>query len=81
LKASDNSGLTLTLGSTQKRLTMSKLITLIQGLLAAPAAQQDADEAYFAQSVDINDLERRMREVDDRGRSMVANPMLTAGWR
>jgi len=60
---------------------MSKLIALIQGLLATAAPQHDADEAYFAQAVDIHDLERRMREVDDRGRSTLSNPMLTAGWR
>ena len=29
-------------------------------------AQQDADDAYLAGSVDIYDLERRMRELDQR---------------
>ena len=29
-------------------------------------AQQDADDAYLAGSVDIYDLERRMRELDKR---------------
>jgi hypothetical protein len=48
---------------------MTLLLQLIQSLFAVPQAQRDIDEAYLAQSVDIHELERRMREIDQRGRS------------
>ena len=47
---------------------MSKLFGLIQALLPDVEPQQARDQAYLAQSVDIYDLERRMRELDQRSR-------------
>ena len=45
---------------------MSKLFGLIQAILPEIEPRQARDEAYLAQSVDIYDLERRMRELDQR---------------
>ncbi|MCR5863977.1 MAG: DUF3563 family protein [Aquincola tertiaricarbonis] len=43
---------------------MTKIIEMLHDLMRPePAA---LDEAYLAESVDIYDLERRMRELDDR---------------
>ncbi|WP_088281071.1 DUF3563 family protein [Ideonella sp. A 288] len=48
---------------------MSNLTELIQALLPHLATEAEADEAYLNQSVDLNDLERRMHEIDVRGRA------------
>ena len=53
---------------------MSKLFGLIQAILPEIEPRQARDEAYLAQSVDIYDLERRMREIDGRGR-LEASPI------
>ena len=37
--------------------------------LSRTEPQHDRDEAYLADAVDIYDLERRMRAIDDRGRN------------
>lgn len=43
---------------------MTKIIEMLHDLMRPePVAM---DEAYLAESVDIYDLERRMRELDDR---------------
>jgi hypothetical protein len=47
---------------------VSRLFGLIQAILPEIEPQQARDEAYLAESVDIYDLERRMREIDQRGR-------------
>ncbi len=49
---------------------MSKLIELIQALLPHVETQAERDEAYLNDSVDIYDLERRMREIDGRADSL-----------
>lgn len=48
---------------------MSKLLELIKALIPTIEPQHVRDEAYLAQSVDIYDLERRMREIEWRGRN------------
>jgi hypothetical protein len=48
---------------------MTKLLQLLKSLLPVVKSQQEQDEAYLADSIDIYDLERRMREIDQRGRS------------
>jgi hypothetical protein len=40
----------------------------LQSLFDLFRPQRDLDEAYLAQSIDLCDLERRMRTIDDRGR-------------
>lgn len=43
---------------------MNKIIEMLNAFLRPEQAARD--EAYLAESVDIYDLERRMRELDDR---------------
>ncbi|HEY2927309.1 DUF3563 family protein, partial [Piscinibacter sp.] len=43
---------------------MSSFLKLIKSLIFGAPPQRDVDEAYLAESVDIYDLERRMREID-----------------
>ena len=47
---------------------MKKLLNLLKSLLPAVESQKERDEAYMAAAVDLYDLERRMREIDERGR-------------
>jgi hypothetical protein len=47
---------------------MTKLLNLLKSLLPTIESQKERDEAYMADAVDIYDLERRMREIDERGR-------------
>jgi hypothetical protein len=53
----------------QREQIVSKLFGLIEAILPEIEPQQVRDQAYLAESVDIYDLERRMREIDQRGRS------------
>jgi len=55
---------------------MPSLLKLIQSLFVGTPPQRDVDEAYLADSVDIYDLERRMREIDQRGRNPAHGVML-----
>jgi hypothetical protein len=50
---------------------MSELLRLIKVLLPSLQSQQQLDKAYLAEAVDIDDLERRMREIDDRGSNSI----------
>ena len=44
---------------------MSKFLELLKGLIINDRAfERRAEEAYLAQAVDNNDLERRMRQID-----------------
>jgi hypothetical protein len=45
---------------------MSKLLSVLKSLLPTLESQAERDNAYLADAVDIYDLERRMREVDQR---------------
>jgi hypothetical protein len=47
---------------------MTNLMKLLKSFLPGIESQKDRDEAYMAGAVDIYDLERRMREIDERGR-------------
>jgi len=47
---------------------MFKLLKLIQYVLQRAERRGDGDEAYLAGAVDIQDLERRLRTIDERGR-------------
>ena len=48
---------------------MSNLFSILRSVLPTIESQADRDEAYLAAAVDLRDLERRMREIDDRGRT------------
>ena len=54
---------------------MFKVLQFIKALIPRIESQDARNEAYLAESVDIYDLERRMREIDQRGRD--ASPDLT----
>ena len=60
---------------------MSKLFGLIQAILPEIEPQRARDEAYLAESVDIYDLERRMREIDQRGRTAANDLTFSLGLR
>lgn len=47
---------------------MSLFIKLIQAFSLRIPSQENLDQAYLAESVNIHDLERRMREIDLRTR-------------
>ena len=60
---------------------MSKLLGLFQAMLPEIEPQQARDQAYLDQSVDIYDLERRMREIDQRGRAAANDLTFSLGLR
>ena len=60
---------------------MSRLLGLIEAILPEIEPQQARDQAYLAESVDIYDLERRMREIDQRGRSAANGLTFSLGLR
>ena len=60
---------------------MSRIFSLIKALLPSMQSQQERDEAYLAESVDIYDLERRMREVDGRSRNSFSGLQYGLGLR
>jgi hypothetical protein len=60
---------------------MSRLLKLIKNLLPRTESPYRRDEAYLAQAVDIYDLERRMREIDERGRGLWPNLPFMVGLR
>lgn len=47
---------------------MNTLLHFLTLLLPTVESQPERDEAYLAEAVDLNDLERRIREIDERGR-------------
>ena len=47
--------------------TPIQLIQLFKTLTPHIKSQKDFDDAYLANSADVYDLERRMREIDQRG--------------
>jgi hypothetical protein len=60
---------------------VSRFLGLIQAIFPEIEPQQARDQAYLAQSVDIYDLERRMREIDQRGRSAANDLTFSLGLR
>jgi hypothetical protein len=52
---------------------MSILIELIKALIPNLESQKDRDEAYLAESADVYDLERRMRDLDSITRQNAKN--------
>jgi Protein of unknown function (DUF3563) len=47
---------------------MLNFFKLFKALLPSTQSQRERDEAYLAEAMDIDDLERRLREIDARGR-------------
>lgn len=57
------------------------VLGFIQRVLPRMQSQQERDDQYLAESVDIYDLERRMREIDSRGRNTPPSLPLGLGLR
>ncbi|MFO1272971.1 MAG: DUF3563 family protein [Rubrivivax sp.] len=53
---------------------MSRLADLIKALIPRIKTQEERDEAYLADAVDLYDLERRMREIDSRAWARSRDP-------
>ncbi len=53
---------------------MSPLTRLIRSLIPHVETQEERDEAYLAEAVDLYDLERRMREIDARAWDRARDP-------
>lgn len=47
---------------------MSTLFSFLKHVLPVIQSQRERDEAYLADAADLHDLERRMRDIDQRGR-------------
>jgi len=58
-----------------------KLIELIKSLTPRIESSQERDQRYLNESVDLLDLERRIRKIDARGQSFAARPAMAAGLR
>jgi len=56
----------------ERGTTMSTILNFLKYLLPTIQSQQERDEAFLAESVDIHDLERRMRTIDEHGRNRSA---------
>ncbi len=52
---------------------MSTLLAFIKALVPGFQSQKTLDEAYLAESADVYDLERRMRELDLAARNKAQN--------
>ena len=46
----------------------SSFLKLLKALLLSTRPEGERDEAYLAEAMDIYDFERRLREIDARGR-------------
>ena len=60
---------------------MLRLFEWIKDLIPTIEPQHVRDEAYLAEAVDVYDLERRMREIDHRGRNCPQRCSLLLGLR
>ena len=58
---------------------MSNFLRLTKALIPFIQSQHERDEAYLADAADIHDLERRMREIDARGRHPTSDVALGFG--
>jgi len=58
---------------------MSTFIELIRAIVRSLDSPHEPDEAYLAAAVDIQDLERRMRAIDSRGRQVPTDVALGVG--
>jgi len=48
---------------------MNTVLRFLKSFIPVVESREEHDERYLAQAVDICDLERRLREVDERGRA------------
>ena len=55
-------------GCSGRQNVMNTFFQFLKSLVPTIESQQDRDEAYLSEAEDICDLERRMHEIDERGR-------------
>lgn len=48
---------------------MTTILNFLKSLLPVIESQRERDEAFLAEALDIQDLECRMRAIDERGRN------------
>jgi hypothetical protein len=60
---------------------MTRFLDFIKALIPRVEPQRVLDEAYLGRSVDIHDLERRMRELEQRGRNATQGSTFLLGAR
>lgn len=60
---------------------LSPLVRFVRQFLPNVQSQQERDEIYLSESVDIYDLERRMRDIDRRGLRPQSRTMIGLGLR
>jgi hypothetical protein len=48
---------------------MPLLLKMLQALFPGAESERAADDAFLSESIDIHDLECRMRTLDERGRN------------
>ena len=58
---------------------MLNFLKLLKALIPSLPTQRERDEAYLAEALDVYDLERRMREIDARGRHATSEVALGLG--
>ncbi len=51
---------------------MSKLIAIVHALIPRIQTPAESSQAYLSHAVDIHDLERRMRELDNRADTLAS---------
>lgn len=67
--------------TTPSTQTASPLVRFLRQFLPNVQSQQERDEVYLSESVDIYDLERRMRDIDRRGLRPQSRMMIGLGLR
>ncbi|MDE2395587.1 MAG: DUF3563 family protein [Burkholderiales bacterium] len=59
---------------------MSNFFKFAKTLFARQSSREELDEAYLAQSVDLLDLERRMRDLDRRAPRLAPETEIGGWW-
>jgi len=60
-------------------LIMSHFVDFLRTLVPFMRSQRDRDETYLAEAMDLYDLERRIRQVEARGREATSDAPLRLG--
>lgn len=58
---------------------MPNFLKLLKALIPSIPTERDRDEAYLAEAQNIADLERRIREVEARGRRVSSDVAFSLG--
>jgi len=60
-------------------LIMSNFVDFLRTLVPFMRSQRERDESYLAEAMDLYDLERRIRQVESRGRDARSDVPLGLG--